>query len=49
MQGLLQALLVRLYAKITEELGLAPGGEFRAAYNEVYTFTRKNFLTYIQL
>ena len=34
-QGLLQALMVRLYAKLTEELGLAPGGEFRVAYNEV--------------
>lgn len=27
-------MLVRLYAKVTEELGLAPGGEFRVAYNE---------------
>jgi hypothetical protein len=33
--GLLQSLLIRLYAKVTEELGLAPGGEFRVAYNEV--------------
>lgn len=33
-QGLLQVLLIRLYAKVTEELGLAPGGEFRVAYNE---------------
>ena len=34
-QGLLQALMVRLYANIAEELGLAPGGEFRVAYTEV--------------
>lgn len=33
--GLLQALMVRMYANVTQELGLAPGGEFRAAYNEV--------------
>jgi pheromone shutdown protein TraB len=32
--GLLQALMVRMYARITQELGLAPGGEFRAAYKE---------------
>ena len=32
--GLLQSLLIRLYAKVTEELGLAPGGEFRVAYKE---------------
>jgi hypothetical protein len=24
-----------MYAKVTQELGLAPGGEFRAAYREV--------------
>ena len=23
-----------MYAKVTEELGIAPGGEFRVAYNE---------------
>lgn len=33
-QGLLQALLIRLYAQITKELGLAPGGEFRVAFKE---------------
>ena len=32
--GLLQALMIRMYANVTQELGLAPGGEFRAAYNE---------------
>ncbi len=32
--GLLQSLMIRLYAKVTQELGLAPGGEFRVAYNE---------------
>ncbi len=26
--------MIRLYAKVTEELGMAPGGEFRVAYNE---------------
>lgn len=34
MQGALQALMIRLYAKVTEQLGMAPGGEFRVAYNE---------------
>lgn len=33
-QGLLQSLMIRLYAKVTEELGMAPGGEFRVAYRE---------------
>lgn len=32
--GLLQALMTRMYASVTQELGLAPGGEFRAAYRE---------------
>lgn len=27
--------MVNLYAKVTEELGIAPGGEFRIANNEV--------------
>jgi len=30
--GILHSLLIRIYAKVTEELGLAPGGEFRVAY-----------------
>jgi pheromone shutdown protein TraB len=33
-QGIMQSLLITLYAKITKELGFAPGGEFRVAYNE---------------
>lgn len=33
-QGLLQALMIRLYANVTEQLGMAPGGEFRVAYKE---------------
>ncbi|RNA20109.1 traB domain-containing -like [Brachionus plicatilis] len=32
--GLLQYLMVNLYAKVTEELGIGPGGEFRVANNE---------------
>lgn len=32
--GILQSLLIRIYAKVTEELGMAPGGEFRVAYKE---------------
>lgn len=27
--------MVNLYAKVTKELGIAPGGEFRVANNEV--------------
>lgn len=26
--------MIRLYAKVTEQLGMAPGGEFRVAYNQ---------------
>ena len=33
-QGLLQTLMIRLYANVTEQLGMAPGGEFRVAYKE---------------
>jgi hypothetical protein len=32
-QGLMQVLLLSLSAHITQQLGMAPGGEFRAAYN----------------
>jgi pheromone shutdown protein TraB len=34
MHGILHCLLIRMYAKVTEQLGLAPGGEFRVAYQE---------------
>lgn len=33
-QGLMQVLLLSLSAHITQKLGMAPGGEFRSAYNE---------------
>lgn len=33
--GLLYVLLLRMVAKITKELGMAPGGEFRRAFEEV--------------
>lgn len=34
-QGLLQILMLNLSAHITKQLGMAPGGEFRAAFREV--------------
>ncbi|XP_046852221.1 traB domain-containing protein-like [Xenia sp. Carnegie-2017] len=33
--GIMQVLLLSMSAHITKELGMAPGGEFRAAYQEV--------------
>lgn len=33
--GLVSSLLLMLTAHITNELGMAPGGEFRTAYNHV--------------
>lgn len=33
--GVMQVLLLSMSAHITKQLGMAPGGEFRAAYNEV--------------
>lgn len=33
--GVMQTLLLSLSAKITEQLGMAPGGEFRRAFEEV--------------
>ena len=33
--GLMQILLVRMSAQITKQLGMAPGGEFRRAFQEV--------------
>lgn len=35
MQGILNILLLNMSAYITKELGMAPGGEFRVAFNEV--------------
>ncbi|XP_047723319.1 traB domain-containing protein isoform X3 [Prionailurus viverrinus] len=34
MSGLMQMLLLKVSAHITEQLGMAPGGEFRAAFKE---------------
>ena len=38
MQGVLNILLLNMSAYITKELGMAPGGEFRVAFNEVSLF-----------
>lgn len=38
MSGLMQILLLKVSAHITEQLGMAPGGEFREAFKEVDTF-----------
>ena len=38
MQGVLNILLLNISAYITKELGMAPGGEFRVAFNEVSLF-----------
>lgn len=35
MSGMLHAMLLKTYADIAKELGVAPGGEFRRAYHEV--------------
>lgn len=35
MSGLMQILLLIVSAHITEQLGMAPGGEFREAFKEV--------------
>lgn len=37
MSGLMQILLLKVSAHITEQLGMAPGGEFREAFKEVST------------
>lgn len=34
-QGVMYMLLLSLSAHLTKQLGMAPGGEFRKAYNEV--------------
>lgn len=33
--GVMQILLLSVSAKVTEQLGMAPGGEFRRAFHEV--------------
>lgn len=33
--GMLHAMLLKTYADLAKELGVAPGGEFRRAYHEV--------------
>lgn len=38
MSGLMQMLLLKVSAHITEQLGMAPGGEFREAFKEVRTW-----------
>lgn len=35
MQGILHIMLLSMSAHITKQLGMAPGGEFRAAFQEV--------------
>ena len=35
-QGVVHILLLSLSAHLTEQLGMAPGGEFRRALQEVY-------------
>lgn len=40
MSGLMQILLLKVSAHITEQLGMAPGGEFREAFKEVKHTTR---------
>ncbi len=42
MSGLMQILLLKVSAHITEQLGMAPGGEFREAFKEV-KHTQKKF------
>ena len=38
--GIMQVLLLSMSAHITKQLGMAPGGEFRAAYQEVCSVVR---------
>ena len=39
-QGLMYILLLNMSAKLTRELGMAPGGEFRRALAEVFSFVQ---------
>jgi len=39
MAGIMNVLLLSMSAHITKQLGMAPGGEFRAAYREVIQCT----------
>lgn len=43
MSGLMQMLLLKVSAHITEQLGMAPGGEFREAFKEVRLFFLSSF------
>lgn len=45
MSGLMQILLLKVSAHITEQLGMAPGGEFREAFKEV-THTEEEEVKY---
>lgn len=42
MSGLMQILLLKVSAHITEQLGMAPGGEFREAFKEVSTVKKSD-------
>jgi len=46
MSGLMQILLLKVSAHITEQLGMAPGGEFREAFKEVRETTLVHWYTY---
>lgn len=43
MSGLMQILLLKVSAHITEQLGMAPGGEFREAFKEVVNTQQKSY------
>ncbi len=47
MSGLMQILLLKVSAHITEQLGMAPGGEFREAFKEVSVNT--HVLTHLHI
>lgn len=47
--GMLHAMLLKTYADIAKELGVAPGGEFRRAYHEVGPISLNFFHTLLSL
>ncbi len=47
-KGVLHILLIRLYAKVTAELGMAPGGEFRVAYRQVFRPFKSDLSVFVQ-
>lgn len=49
MSGLMQILLLKVSAHITEQLGMAPGGEFREAFKEVHHNHKKTmkYITFV--